>query len=103
MDEPVQASTTLSIDASAFPLSASIYGEFPVRDDISSGESGHGYVLRMAVANFLNGLPAVKRMLGKTRFAVLDSGDAPMLSQWFGAEVDTGTRSNRHRALRERI
>lgn len=86
MNEPVQA-PTLSLDASAFPLPASIDGEFPVRDDISSGESGHGYVLRMAVANYLNGLPAVKRMLGKTRFAVLDSGDAPMLSQWFGADL----------------
>lgn len=76
-----------SEDVSTFPSAASIYGEFPIRDDISIGESGHGYVLRMAAANYLNGLPAVKKMLGKTRFAVLDCGDAPLLSQWFGADL----------------
>lgn len=59
---------------------------FPLRDELRPGESGHGYTLRMATANFLNGLPAVKNMLGKTRFAVLDAEDAPTLSRWFGAD-----------------
>lgn len=58
---------------------------FPIVEDIYEGESGHGYVLRMATANLLNGLPAVKAMLGKSRFAVLDAADSGRISRWFGA------------------
>ncbi len=61
---------------------------FPIRESIARGESGHGYVMRMAEANLLNGLSAVKAMLGKTRFAVLDAGDARQIAYWFGADVD---------------
>lgn len=61
-------------------------GKFPVRDEIRAAESGHGYALRMASANGLNGLADVKKMLGKTRFAVLDAADAGEISRWFGAE-----------------
>lgn len=63
-------------------------GEFPVRDDIELNESGHGYVLRMAVANYLGGVPAVKKMLGKTRFAVLEDTDAMQICRWFGADPE---------------
>ncbi len=63
-------------------------GEFPIRDDIGPFESGHGYVLRMAVSNFLGGLPAVKRMLGKTRFSVLEDVDAGQIANWFGANPE---------------
>ncbi|OYT88702.1 MAG: hypothetical protein CFE43_20885 [Burkholderiales bacterium PBB3] len=62
-------------------------GEFPIRDDIGTGESGHGYVLRMAVVNCLGGLPAVKKMLGKTRYAVLEDTDAHRIAGWFGANL----------------
>lgn len=58
---------------------------FPVQEDVIDDESGHGFALRMAQANGLDGLPLLKKLLGKTRFAVLDISDAPMLSQWFGA------------------
>lgn len=58
---------------------------FPVRGDVMEGESGQGYALRMAQANGLDGLPQIKRWLGKTRFAVLDISDTEMLSRWFGA------------------
>lgn len=61
---------------------------FPIRESIAQGESGHGYVMRMAEVNLLNGLSAVKAMLGKTRFAVLDAGDAVQIAHWFGADVD---------------
>ena len=61
---------------------------FPIRDDLRSGESAHGYVLRMAVANHLNGVPTVKAMLGKTRFSVLDRSDADSIAIWFGADPD---------------
>lgn len=61
-------------------------GPFPVLGDISDGESGHGYVLRMATANLLNALPAVKAMLGRSRFAVLDAADAKQIAFWFGAD-----------------
>ena len=64
------------------------FGEFPIRDDIAPGESGHGYVLRMAVANYLGGLPAVKKMLRKSRFSVLENVDANQISRWFGADPE---------------
>lgn len=63
-----------------------ISAAFPIQDDLQCGESGHGYALRMATANLLNGLPAVKELLGKSRFAVLGAEDAFWLSKWFGAE-----------------
>ncbi|MFN4359346.1 MAG: TniQ family protein [Hylemonella sp.] len=59
---------------------------FPVRSDIAQGESGQGYALRMAVANGIAGLPALKSWRGKSRFAVLDSDDTIALANWFGAE-----------------
>lgn len=49
------------------------------------GESGQGYVLRMATANGLRGLPFVKACLGRSRFQTLDAEDAASLSKWFGA------------------
>jgi hypothetical protein len=61
---------------------------FPIRDDLRNGEAGHGYVLRMAVANHLNGVPTVKAMLGKTRFSVMDESDASRIAIWFGADPD---------------
>jgi hypothetical protein len=42
------------------------------------------YALRMAQANGLEGLPQLKKWLGKSRFAVLDILDVQMLSRWFG-------------------
>lgn len=59
---------------------------YPVQDGLREGESGHGYVLRMAGENGLLGLPSVKARLGKSRFAVLDRLDAPLLGRWFGAD-----------------
>lgn len=73
--------------SSSFENTASV-GEFPIRDDIAQCESGHGYVLRMAVANFLCGLPTVKKMLGKTRFSVLEDVDASQIANWFGANPE---------------
>lgn len=65
---------------------ASSHGEgYPVREELKPDESGHGYALRMATANGLPGIPVLKRMLGKTRFAVLDGGDTPKIARWFGA------------------
>lgn len=58
---------------------------FPVQDDVRDDESGQGYALRMAQANGLDGLPQLKRWLGKSRFASLDLDDVQLLSQWFGA------------------
>jgi hypothetical protein len=49
-------------------------------------ESGQGYALRMALMNGLIGLQQVKVWLGKSRFATLDSRDALLLHQWFGAD-----------------
>ena len=63
-------------------------GSLPYVDEIRDGESGHGYALRMACGNGLNGLGRVKQLLGRTHaFAVLTSDDAPSLAQWFGASV----------------
>lgn len=59
---------------------------FPFRDGVLPGESGQGYALRMAEENGLGGLPQLKQWLGKSRFAVLDAADAPLLSRWFGAD-----------------
>jgi hypothetical protein len=58
---------------------------FPARDSLRRGESGQGYALRMAEDNHLGGLPPLKGWLGKSRFATLDSVDAPLLRHWFGA------------------
>ena len=60
---------------------------FPVRDEIWPGESGQGYVLRMAAGNGLGGIVRVKQMLGCSRFQTLYAQDAPQLAQWFGASV----------------
>lgn len=63
-------------------------GTLPYVDEIRDGESGHGYALRMACGNGMNGLSRVKQLLGRTHaFAVLTSDDAPSLAQWFGASV----------------
>lgn len=58
---------------------------FPLRDTVRPGESGQGYVLRMATDNGLRGLPFVKSGLGRSRFHTLDADDASRLSKWFGA------------------
>ncbi len=58
---------------------------FPFKDTVRPDESGQGYALRMAEENTLPGLPPLKTLLGKSRFAVLDSVDAPLLNRWFGA------------------
>lgn len=60
---------------------------FPIRDNLLRGESGHGYTLRMASANGLSGISLLKRMLGRTRFATLESEDAPRIAHWFGADL----------------
>lgn len=61
---------------------------FPVRDTVQPGESGQGYVLRLATANGLRGLPVVKSGLGRSRFQTLDGDDAARLSKWFGASEE---------------
>lgn len=53
------------------------------------GESGQGYALRLAAENQLNGLPQVKILLGKSRYATLDAVDTPLLHRWFGADVES--------------
>lgn len=58
---------------------------FPLRDTVRPGESGQGYVLRMATDNRLRGLPFVKSGLGRSRFHTLDADDASRISKWFGA------------------
>lgn len=58
---------------------------FPLRDTVRLGESGQGYVLRMASENGLRGLPFVKSGLGRSRFHTLDADDAARISKWFGA------------------
>lgn len=73
------------IDSSPYFDCIKKIGEFSIRDDLAHCESGHGYVLRMAVANCLYGLPVVKKMLGKSRFSVLNYADANLIAHWFGA------------------
>ena len=70
-----------------------VHDTYPIRADIVDGESGHGYALRLANANALGGLPAVKAALGKSRFVVLDAEDAPVLARWFGADPDRLARA----------
>lgn len=60
--------------------------DFPIKDQIQAYESGQGYALRMAFENQLNGLPQIKRWLGKSRYAALDQADARLLHRWFGAD-----------------
>lgn len=60
---------------------------YPVQDDIQSGESGQGYALRMASANFLTGLGEIRRRLGKNTTTTLTSSDASFLARWFGADA----------------
>ncbi len=72
------------------PLQQRLDGEvltYPVQDEIWPGESGQGYVLRMAASNGLGGVIRVKQMLGCTRYQTFDSQDAPQLADWFGAGV----------------
>lgn len=59
----------------------------PFQDEIWPGESGQGYVLRLAARNGLGGLARVKTMLGCSRFQTLYAQDAPQLAHWFGASV----------------
>lgn len=59
----------------------------PFQDEIWPGESGQGYVLRLAARNGLGGLARVKTMLGCSRFQTLYARDAPQLAHWFGASV----------------
>ena len=61
---------------------------YPVQDDIREGESGQGYVLRMARANFLTGLVEVRRRLGKNFSTTLTVEDAAILSKWFGCQLE---------------
>lgn len=70
-------------DASIFQSSDG----YPVQDHIQAGESGQGYILRMASANFLTGLGEIRRRLGKNTTTTLTSSDASFLAQWFGADV----------------
>lgn len=60
---------------------------YPVQEDIQAGESGQGYVLRMASANFLTGLGEIRRRLGKNTTTTLTSSDALFIARWFGADV----------------
>lgn len=59
----------------------------PFQDEIWPGESGQGYVLRLAASNGLGGLGRVKTMLGCSRFQTLYAQDAPQIAHWFGASV----------------
>lgn len=59
---------------------------FPFHDQVRPNESGQGYALRMAAENQLHGLPQLKTLLGKSRFATLDAVDTPLLHRWFGAD-----------------
>lgn len=59
---------------------------FPFHGEVRPGESGQGYALRMAAENRLNGLPQLKSLLGKSRYATLDAADTPLLHRWFGAD-----------------
>lgn len=72
-----------SEDTSIFPSSDG----YPVQNEIQAGESGQGYILRMASANFLTGLGEIRRRLGKNTTTTLTSSDASFLAQWFGADV----------------
>ncbi|WP_425723426.1 TniQ family protein [Hydrogenophaga sp. R2] len=63
------------------------YSSFPSKSRIHIGESGQGYALRMATENHLNGLPQLKALLGKSRYATLDAADTPFLHRWFGADA----------------
>lgn len=69
----------LPIDCDQQPL--------PIQDEIWPGESGQGYLLRLAAQNGLGGLARVKTMLGCSRFQTLYAQDAPQLAHWFGASV----------------
>ncbi|MDP3883665.1 TniQ family protein [Hydrogenophaga sp.] len=79
---------------------------FPFQSEVRPGESGQGYALRMAAENHLNGLPQLKILLGKSRFATLDAVDSPLLHRWFGADersldhvlgwIHTGKRSEEY-------
>ena len=69
----------LPIDCDQQPL--------PFQDEIWPGESGQGYLLRLAAQNGLSGLARVKTMLGCSRFQTLYAQDAPQLAHWFGASV----------------
>lgn len=60
---------------------------FPYQDEIMTGESGHGYALRMAAGNGLEGLLPVKQLLGKSHSAALNSEDSTYLAYCFGASL----------------
>lgn len=60
---------------------------FPLQEQIQHGESGQGYVLRMAALNSLSGLGEVKKLLGFPT-ATLDEQQANNISRWFGANPE---------------
>ncbi len=76
-----------SKNADIFPAATRGSLRFPVRDQIKSRESGQGYALRMTAENGLFSLYQVKRWLGKSASAVIDSHDAALLSQFYGADL----------------
>ncbi len=61
---------------------------YPIQDDIRTGESGQGYVLRMTRSNFLPGLSEIRKRCGKQITTSLTSIDAPFVAKWFGADPD---------------
>jgi hypothetical protein len=60
---------------------------YPIQDDIRTGESGQGYVLRMTRSNFLPGLSEIRKRCGKQFSTSLTSVDAHYISKWFGADL----------------
>lgn len=62
--------------------------QLPQQDEIQQGESGQGYVLRMALNNGLRSVVTIKTLLGKTHSMAFDANDAPYLAHWLGAEKD---------------
>lgn len=59
--------------------------QLPFQDEITAGESGQGYVLRMSSGNGLRSVVTIKALLGKTHSTAFDARDAPYLSHWLGA------------------
>lgn len=59
--------------------------QLPFQDEIMTGESGQGYVLRMSSGNGLRSVVTIKALLGKTHSMAFDAHDAPYLAHWLGA------------------
>lgn len=85
MKTEIPSNPVAGIGTSQLQIGLAPQAQFPVQADISRGESGQGYALRMAVENGVGGLPVLKSWLGKSRFAVLDAADGDSLARWFGA------------------